>query len=213
MRLRSCLSKLRPIRLAPASSIFPTRSFSADISQVLYKQEKSVNLSSFSHDVLNDYKMDSTDPSKVQLTKKFGKETVSVEFKVGDMTLIQGDLHASSTPETLAASGINTNIDGEATYFFQVTLSKPGLGTNLNFVVSTTESNDDLSIVTLQVDRESSGYELEFSDFDPFVQKSLSEYLNERVGENMGQFVTRYYNLKEENLYQTWLKDMQNYVA
>lgn len=219
MHLRSCLIKVVPNRLLPLGSVLPIRSFSSAsqvMKKILNQHEKPVmGLDNYKHSVLDKFELQSnSDPTKVELTRKFEtNETVSVSFRVGDMDYVneEKEIHISSTPDILDKLGLNHK-GPDPTYFFRVELSKPDQP-KLEFTLNLQESSKKVSMMSIKVNRGDSYYELDFDDLHPFVQDSLSDYLNERLGDNVAQFILQYYDLKEENLYQVWLKDMQNFVS
>jgi len=203
----------------PKTTIFPIRHLSTASNELLAVCTESEDAairesdgeSRFQHRILDIFqKKESDDPSMVCFTRQYGKnETVSIEFQHSDYQI--HDMEDEYDEEEVSDSESESQPMVER--FFRVKMMKENKP-SLEFQVNVNDSDEELRIqtITVDADSETSSYNIEFEDLGEEEQDALWNYVDERVTDDIGDFIIKYHTVMDQNLYLRWLKDMKEYL-
>lgn len=177
----------------------------------------------FEHPLLKLFEKENKDnPSVAYFTRHFGKdEIVSLQINHDDYEVddeeseYEEDESEDESEEHESDSEYESDDEdiNEIERFFKIKMTKPNKP-SLEFHANVKESVQEVSILTIKVKSDSdASYLVNFDDLAEEEQGALLNYINERVSDDIGNFVLEYHDVMDRNLYLRWLKDVKNYVA
>jgi len=206
----------------PKTTILPIRHLSTASNQLLavcdeaeesaYRQPDAERR--FRHPMMEIFqKKETVNPSKACFTRQYGKnETVLIEFQHSDYQLHEHeDEHDEDEHDEESES--ESESDPMIERFFRVKMIKENKP-SLEFEATINDEDEELQIQTLTVDadNETSSYSIEFEDLGEEEQDALWNYVDERVTNDIGDFIIQYHKVLDRNLYLHWLNDMKEYL-
>lgn len=205
---RSCFSKFRCIQSTRPLLFFSYRSISDSVDDELqevigmHKNKLNDNIEKYFHPVLDTFKLKrESNQGQMCLTRHFGKnETVCVKFGVDHLGEKEPDHDYDSNPDTIPV------------HDFQISFSVPNQPI-LRFFANTIESSDQIVISSANIDKGMNyNYKIKFSNLVKDEQDALYAYVHERVGENIGQFISEYCAITDKQFQELWFNDIEAYV-
>lgn len=209
--LRSCVSKNWGIRFSSQILNVPRRSIcdtvDEELQQVIdmYKNKIKINLDHYSHPALYSFMLTKkSNTGEMTLTRQFGKnETVRVQFQIDNL---------EDTPldyDDMMSQLVNPN----PVHPFQILLSVPNQP-NLRLFANTLESSDEILISSAAVEKGINyNYTIDVANLAKNEKNALHAYVEERIGENFGQFIREYTSIVAKQHRELWFKDVQTYIA
>lgn len=198
---------------------------SRELLQTFQKNEKnyiSESDTSFVHPILNRFKQKITsDPSLAFFIGKFKKhETISFEFRHNDREEFDDafEIEDDNAPEVIISDETDEKIDAAESEgyaimrFFTIKLSKPNRPL-LQFEFAVQEPSNRITILNVRVIRDMHNvYDISSHQLDIKQLQALVDYITERIGGDIGEFVVNYSNMMDNKMHQLYLKDVQEYI-